>query len=282
MFSGSNSYLGGANSGRPGHLQPQPTGFQGQPSPFQSQQPTGFGQQQQQPLQQQYTGYPAGGLQPQVTGYPQNQQQYQGFQQPQPTGYQPPQQQQPQQTGYPGQQQQNGAPPPAPPQMPQPTGMTSNDIAASFRGTAQPSPQPAASRGSKIPNMRLSFITAGDQAKFEQLFKSATGNEQALSGDKARDLLLRSKLDGNSLAQIWTLADTTKSGQLLFPEFALAMWLCNLSLTGKSMPATLSPSECQTSLQATELISWDHPNHQLRPSNNLRRKTHPTLSSCRN
>lgn len=245
MFSGSNSYLGGANSGRPGHLQPQPTGFQGQPSPFQSQQPTGFGQQQQQqqPLQQQYTGFPAAGLQPQATGYPpQNQQQFQGFQQPQPTGYQPAQQQQPQQTGYPGlqqQQQQNGAQPPAPPQVPQPTGMTSNDIAASFRGTAQPSPQPAASRGNKIPNMRLSFITASDQAKFEQLFRSATGNEQALSGDKARDLLLRSKLDGNSLAQIWTLADTTKSGQLLFPEFALAMWLCNLSLTGKSMPATL-------------------------------------------
>ena len=261
MFSGSNSYLGGANSGRPGHLQPQPTGFQGQPSPFQSQQPTGFGQQQQQPLQQQYTGFPAAGLQPQATGYPpQNQQQFQGFQQPQPTGYQPPQQQQPQQTGYPGlQQQQNVAQPPAPPQVPQPTGMTSNDIAASFRGTAQPSPQPAASRGNKIPNMRLSFITASDQAKFEQLFKSATGNEQALSGDKARDLLLRSKLDGNSLAQIWTLADTTKSGQLLFPEFALAMWLCNLSLTGKSMPATLPETVRNEVSGMVDIISFGVP-----------------------
>lgn len=269
MFSGSNSYLGGANSGRPGHLQPQPTGFQGQPSPFQSQQPTGFGQQQQQqqqPLQQQYTGFPGAGLQPQATGYPpQNQQQFQGFQQPQPTGYQPPQQQQPQQTGYPGlQQQQNGAQPPAPPQVPQPTGMTSSDIAASFRGTAQPSPQPAASRGNKIPNMRLSFITASDQAKFEQLFKSATGNEQALSGDKARDLLLRSKLDGNSLAQIWTLADTTKSGQLLFPEFALAMWLCNLSLTGKSMPATLPETVRNEVSSMVDIISFGVPDD--RPS----------------
>lgn len=266
MFSGSNSYLGGANSGRPSHLQPQPTGFQGQPSPFQSQQPTGFGQQQQQPLQQQYTGYPGAGLQPQATGYPpQNQQQFQGFQQPQPTGYQPPQQQQPQQTGYPGlQQQQNAAQPPAPQQVPQPTGMTSNDIAASFRGTAQPSPQPAASRGNKIPNMRLSFITASDQAKFEQLFKSATGNEQALSGDKARDLLLRSKLDGNSLAQIWTLADTTKSGQLLFPEFALAMWLCNLSLTGKSMPATLPETVRNEVSSMVDIISFGVPDD--RPS----------------
>lgn len=275
MFSGSNSYLGGANSGRPGQpqqLQPQATGFQGQPSPFQSQQPTGFGQQP--PLQQQYTGFPAGGLQPQATGFPPQQQQqqqnqlqppqFQGFQQPQPTGFQPQQQQQlqPQQTGLPvqQQQQQNVAPPPAQPQMPQPTGMTSNDIAASFRGNAQPSPQPAqSSSGSRIPNIRLSFITAADQSKFEQLFKSATGNEQALSGDKARDLLLRSKLDGNSLAQIWTLADTTKSGQLLFPEFALAMWLCNLSLTGKAMPSALPETVRNEVSSMVDIISFGVP-----------------------
>lgn len=36
-----------------------------------------------------------------------------------------------------------------------------------------------------------------------------------------------------------TLADTTKSGQLLFPEFALAMYLCNLALVGKSIPGAL-------------------------------------------
>jgi hypothetical protein len=85
----------------------------------------------------------------------------------------------------------------------------------------------------------LSFITATDQAKFEQLFKSAAGGNQALDGDKARDLLLRSKLPGSALSQIWILSDTTKSGQLLFPEFALAMYLCNLKLTGQELPAAL-------------------------------------------
>ena len=132
--------------------------------------------------------------------------------------------------------------PPPQPQRPQPTGLTSNDMAQSFRGSpaqAQPPSQPPASKSTKIPNVRLSFITAQDQAKFEQLFKSATGGEQALSGEKAKDLLLRSKLDGNALAQIWTISDTTKSGQLLFPEFALAMYLCNLKLTGKDLPSSL-------------------------------------------
>ena len=36
-----------------------------------------------------------------------------------------------------------------------------------------------------------------------------------------------------------TLADTTRSGQLHFPEFALAMYLCNLKLVGKPLPSSL-------------------------------------------
>src|SRR5579871_2031150 len=35
------------------------------------------------------------------------------------------------------------------------------------------------------------------------------------------------------------LADTTRSGQLHFPEFALAMYLCNQKLVGKPLPPTL-------------------------------------------
>ncbi|KAI5358531.1 Putative EH domain, EF-hand domain, WH2 domain, EF-hand domain pair protein [Septoria linicola] len=272
MFSGSNSYLGGGNSARGG---PQQFG--------QAQQPQqGFGQA---PLQQQYTGYPPGGLQPQATGYPgqqPQQQQYGGFQQPQPTGLQQPQQtgfQQPQQTGFQQQPpqinvQQTGfqqAQPPLP-MMPQATGMTSNDMANSFRSSAasQAPPPVPAKTGSKIPNIRLSFITAQDQAKFEQLFKSATGGDQALSGEKAKDILLRSKLDGNNLAQIWTLSDTTKSGQLLFPEFALSMYLCNIALSGKSLPGSL-PEKIKNEVSSmVDIISFnvDDTSSQAAPSSN--------------
>ncbi|KFX90351.1 hypothetical protein V490_06494 [Pseudogymnoascus sp. VKM F-3557] len=240
MFSGSNSYLGG-NAGRPTgppqqqqqfnsynqnqqpnsfpqqqnaqtggfQMNPQPTGFQPQP--------TGF--QQPAPLQSQYTGFP--GSQPQ---YGQNQQQ-QDFGAP-PMPMQQPQQQQ--------QQQQ-----PQAPVQPQPTGFS--QMAASFQtGDSKPKGrrQPPA-KSTKIPSIRLSFITAKDQAQFETLFKSAAGDDQALSGDKSRDILLRSNLDGDSLSQIWTLADTTRSGHLLFPEFALAMYLCNIKLTGKQLPQSL-------------------------------------------
>jgi len=58
----------------------------------------------------------------------------------------------------------------------------------------------------KIPSIRLSFITAQDQAQFEQLFKAAVGEGQAISGERARDLLIRSKLPATDLGQIWWVA----------------------------------------------------------------------------
>ncbi len=205
MFSGSNSYLGGGNSARPGQpqygqqqppFQQQPGGFQGGLAP----QPTGFGGG---PMQPQFTGFPG---QPQGFGQqPQPQQpQYTGFpgQQNQQFQQQQPPQQMPFQTGAPPPQQQQQ--PPAQPQRPQPTGMTSAQMADSFRGSSASSvPPPVPAKSSKIPNIRLSFITAQDQAKFEQLFKSAVGDAQAMSGDQARDLLMRSKLSGDALSHIW-------------------------------------------------------------------------------
>ncbi|KOS19115.1 Actin cytoskeleton-regulatory complex protein PAN1 [Escovopsis weberi] len=313
MYSNSNAFLGG-NSQRPGAPPPQQQQQYGggpfnntnmgmgmgmgqqqpggqQPSLF-APQPTGFGQQ---PLTQQYTGYPmqsqptgfqpsAQPLQQHFTGFPgQAHLQQQRFQtssvppmpslppqfQPQQQAPPPPQQQQqqqfqPQQQLQQQQQQQQQPPPqaplppqqtsysstvttvsssggiaPPPPVKPQQTGF--QEMAASFQtgGTAKPQGRRHERKVSKIPNIRLSFITAQDQAKFETLFRSAVGNGATMSGEKARDLLIRSKLDGDSLSHIWTLADTTRAGQLYFPEFALAMYLCNLKLTGKILPQTL-------------------------------------------
>jgi epidermal growth factor receptor substrate 15 len=221
--------FGGLGAGQqPQQLQQQ------QPGPF-APQPTGFGQA---PLQQQYTGFPS--VQPQATGMPQPQgpggqlqPQFTGFgQAPAQQGFQtgaPPmpaipqqfqqqfqQQQQhlqppPQQTAFPSvspqatSQPSGGlAPPPAAPMKPQPTGFS--EMAASFQtgGTPKPKGRRDNKSTNKIPNIRLSFITAQDQAKFETLFKSAVGDGQTtMTGEKARDLLLRSRLDGDSLSHIW-------------------------------------------------------------------------------
>ncbi|EPS25965.1 hypothetical protein PDE_00901 [Penicillium oxalicum 114-2] len=236
---------------QPTGFAPQPTGFAGQPSPFGSAQ-----------LQPQATGFPASQqLQPQFTGFPGQQPQQQQQQQPQQTGYQ-----QPQLTGYPGQTQSQQ---PAPQfQVSQPTGLpsrpkTSSEIANSFQADGGQRPQVPPKSGSRIPSIRLSFITAQDQAKFEQLFKSAVGDSKTMEGDKARDLLMRSKLPGSDLSKIWVLSDSTKSGQLFFPEFALAMYLCNVRLNGREIPSTL-PEKIKNEVSSmVDIISFDVPDEQL-------------------
>lgn len=196
MFSGSNSYLGG-QAGRSGQQQPQQQygGFNPQQQPQQQSygpQPTGYGQA---PMQPQFTGYP---MQAQPTGFQQQQQQPAPPQMPAYTGF--PGQNGPQQSFQQPQQQQQ---PPALPQKPAPTGFS--QMAASFQSSGSTSKPAAAGpkSGTRIPSIRLSFITAKDQAQFETLFKSAIGDSQSMSGDKARDILLRSNLDGNALSQIW-------------------------------------------------------------------------------
>ncbi|KAJ6013962.1 hypothetical protein N7540_008553 [Penicillium herquei] len=297
MYSSSNSFLGGGGAGRPGQapfmqqqqqqpsysqfpqgqqqppmqqpqatgfMAPQPTGFAGQPSPFGSSH-----------LQPQATGFPAGQqLQPQFTGFPGQQPQQQHLQ-PQQTQQQS--FQQPQYTGFPAQNQQLQPQAQAqvqPPQLQvsQATGLptrvkTSSEMANSFSGASvSPAPpQVPPKTGSKIPNIRLSFITAQDQAKFEQLFKSAVGDSKTMDGEKAKDLLLRSKLTGKDLANIWVLSDSTKSGQLFFPEFALAMYLCNLRLTGREVPTSLPETVKNEVSSMVDIISFDVPDTAPEP-----------------
>jgi actin cytoskeleton-regulatory complex protein PAN1 len=53
-----------------------------------------------------------------------------------------------------------------------------------------------------------------------------------------------------------TLADTTRSGQLHFPEFALAMYLCNLKLTGKALPSSLPANIKNEVSSMVDIISF--------------------------
>lgn len=92
----------------------------------------------------------------------------------------------------------------------------------------------------KIPARRLSFITANDQAKFEKLFRSRVPNgSNTISGNDCRAILMKSGLQPSHLAKIWALCDSSKAGELLFPEFALAMHLVNDVLQGDSIPYEL-------------------------------------------
>ncbi|KAF8543591.1 hypothetical protein BDD12DRAFT_801942 [Trichophaea hybrida] len=221
-------------SGFLGQMNPQPTGYMGY-------QQTGFPSQQQ-PMQSQFTGYP--GQQPQLQQQQQPPQLQQQF-----TGYPGQQSQQPlqqQYTGFPGPISGGfGSGTPSVPAIP-PIPQIPQVFQQQQQQQQQPTPPPPAPTATslsgntiKIPNVRLSFITLEDQVKFEQLFKAAVGNGQALTGDRARGILMKSGLSATDLHQIWQLANTTKSGALLFPEFVLAMYLCNVKKQGRALPQTL-------------------------------------------
>lgn len=61
------------------------------------------------------------------------------------------------------------------------------------------------------------------------------------------------------------LSDTTKSGQLLFPEFALAMYLCNLKLVGKDLPQTLPDRIANEVSSMVDIISFGVPDDRPLP-----------------
>lgn len=78
-----------------------------------------------------------------------------------------------------------------------------------------------------------------------------------------------------------TLSDTTKSGQLLFPEFALAMYLCNLKLVGKDLPSTL-PERMQNEVSSmVDIISFGVPDERPKevPQSNAPNFNAPTTQS---
>lgn len=57
------------------------------------------------------------------------------------------------------------------------------------------------------------------------------------------------------------LSDTTKSGKLLFPEFALAMYLCNLKLTGKELPDKVPEKIMNEVSSMVDIISFGIPDN---------------------
>lgn len=61
------------------------------------------------------------------------------------------------------------------------------------------------------------------------------------------------------------LADTTKSGKLLFPEFALAMYLCNLKLVGKDLPPALPERIANEVSSMVDIISFGVPDDRPQP-----------------
>ncbi|EKM55751.1 uncharacterized protein PHACADRAFT_209279 [Phanerochaete carnosa HHB-10118-sp] len=93
------------------------------------------------------------------------------------------------------------------------------------------------------PAAGLPPLTPQDKAKFQKLFLGCGPANGLLTGDKAREVFVKSKLPVEKLGQIWTLADTKKRGALDLTDFTIAMYLIQASMSGAlpSVPPALPP-----------------------------------------
>ncbi|KAG8715334.1 hypothetical protein FRC11_004637, partial [Ceratobasidium sp. 423] len=86
-------------------------------------------------------------------------------------------------------------------------------------------------------------LTPDDRQKFLRMFFQSGPANGLLSGDKARDLFVKSKLPTEKLSQIWQLADTHERGSLDSTDFIIGMFLIQAVMTGQLhiLPPTLPP-----------------------------------------
>ncbi|KAG9016212.1 hypothetical protein FRB93_011686 [Tulasnella sp. JGI-2019a] len=101
------------------------------------------------------------------------------------------------------------------------------------------SPTPSSpSMASSIPS-----ISAADRAKFIRLFVGCGPSGGLLTGEKARDVFVKSNLPVEKLGQIWNLSDTQSRGALDQTDFIIGMFFIQLAMSQPKfvIPASLPP-----------------------------------------
>lgn len=86
-------------------------------------------------------------------------------------------------------------------------------------------------------------LTPQDKTKFMKIFLSCNPVNGMLSGEKASEVFVKSKLPVEKLSQIWNLADTHKRGSLDSTDFSIAMYLIQACMSGQLpfVPTSLPP-----------------------------------------
>ncbi|KAJ7684745.1 hypothetical protein DFH06DRAFT_969429 [Mycena polygramma] len=100
-----------------------------------------------------------------------------------------------------------------------------------------------ASRAKSPQPTTLPPFTPQDKVKFHNMFLKSGPVDGLLSGEKAQEVFIKSKLPNETLGLIWNLADTQDRGQLDSTDFAIGMYLIQATMTGQlsSIPNALPP-----------------------------------------
>ncbi|KAI8581454.1 hypothetical protein K450DRAFT_233170 [Umbelopsis ramanniana AG] len=93
---------------------------------------------------------------------------------------------------------------------------------------------------SAVPDAGKPIIQPAEREKFIRIFHASRPENGILDSEKARRVFSRSQLPVDTLAQIWTLADSRRSGTLNQTEFVIAMYYVARCMEGKKdLPSTL-------------------------------------------
>lgn len=83
-------------------------------------------------------------------------------------------------------------------------------------------------------------VPQSSKLKYTQMFNAADKLRQGfLTGTQARGVLLQTNVPQGNLAKIWALSDRDADGRLGCEEFVLALYLCEMFATGKTIPNEL-------------------------------------------
>lgn len=83
------------------------------------------------------------------------------------------------------------------------------------------------------------WVVEKDREAYVQIFNSLNPVDGKVNGANAKQEMVKSKLPNTVLGKIWKLADVDRDGYLDADEFALAMHLINVKLSGHDIPPTL-------------------------------------------
>ncbi|KAK7883036.1 hypothetical protein WMY93_029210 [Mugilogobius chulae] len=98
---------------------------------------------------------------------------------------------------------------------------------------------PFAEVNGDAPEEEDSWVVTKDKPKYDEIFYNLAPDEGKLSGPKAKDWMVSSRLPNSVLGRIWKLSDVDRDGMLDDEEFALASHLIEVKLEGHGLPPEL-------------------------------------------
>ncbi|XP_044291031.1 EH domain-containing protein 2 [Varanus komodoensis] len=83
------------------------------------------------------------------------------------------------------------------------------------------------------------WVVTKDKPKYDEIFYNLSPTDGKLSGTKAKNWMVTTKLPNSVLGKIWKLSDVDRDGMLDDEEFALASHLIEVKLEGHGLPSDL-------------------------------------------